>query len=168
MAASHTQPPETGEAKGLWAPETGVALFSLQASLRYTYHRQTPSSWHWGWAHVYVCFVSLCARMLCHLCLHKQGCTNIWVCLRLCACVSMQPCEYVSKCLHMSASQCACGSQTEITGHKHWSSNLGQGSLVTHFCQKTRCKERAKKQNKKDNPSLGLIITEDLPWAFVF
>lgn len=64
--------------------------------------------------------VCACVRacVLCYLYLRKRGSTNILaMCIR--GHMSMQPCEYVSECLHMSESLCACGSQTEITGQKH-------------------------------------------------
>lgn len=66
----------------------------------------------------------------------------------------VQPREYESKCLHMSASQCAFGSQAEITGQKHQSPDLGQGSLVAAFCQKNwmQTKKGQKKADKNDLP----------------
>lgn len=84
--------------------------------------------------HVLVCAHAHCAISACI----SQGCKHLHVSKTVCICehMSMQSCKYVFKCLHMSASQCACGSETEITGQRHGCSNLGQGSLVTAFCQK--------------------------------
>lgn len=151
MVASRTQLSEATKATAI-EPQKQELLCSASRTPQVQYQRQTPPSSHrahpgvLGCAHV--CFmvfdtecvwVCACVHVLCYLCLHKQRCTKI---LAMCihGHMSMQPCEYVSECLHLSESQCACGSQTEITGQKHWRSNLGQAPLVT--ARRYRCKER--------------------------